>query len=145
MNSIAASANFAWSATTPTYRPRSTRDAERLVGSQLARRYCRTASTRRCSVSVAERPSFEKTDEMCFSTAPSEITRRRGDPHVRVALGHERQHLPLPCSQRVERLATTASKELSDDVGIEHGASRRDAREHASMNSLTSATRSFKR
>ncbi len=49
------------------------------------------------------------------------------DADVRVALGHERQHLTFPCGQRVERLATTASKELRDDVGIEHGASLRDA------------------
>ena len=126
MNSIAASANRAWSATTPTYRPRSTRDAERLVGSQLAREVLQDSQhSSMLGLGRGETELREDRRDVLFDGTLRDHEAAR-DPHVRVAFGHERQHLPFSCRQRVERLATTASKELSDDVGIEHGASRRD-------------------
>ena len=59
---------------------------------------------------------------MCFSVAPSVMPSSVGDPDVRAALGHRRQHLALAGRQRRERVvAAAADHELGDDLGVERG------------------------
>ena len=75
---------------------------------QRASRNRRTASTRRCSVSLSGRLSLVRMLRTCFSTVPSVTKIRRSDARVGGAFGHQREHLPLPRRQHVERISAAA-------------------------------------
>ena len=65
---------------------------------------------------------------MCFSVAPSRDPEQLGDPDVRAALGHRRQHLALAWRQRGERVVgRLPDHELGDHLRVEGRTAAGDA------------------
>ena len=63
----------------------------------------------------------------CVSTVRSVRNSRRADPAVGAALGHERQHLPLPGRELGQRVGPPlVPDQLRDDLGVERRATPRD-------------------